>query len=88
MAALYQPNSQVFRRPTRPVPNDPPAPTAANDSDSASDPETEYDRERRRLAEAQPEGFSGWSAELRQWLAEKDKVVTKKTNLCDYWTVR
>lgn len=87
MAENWSPNTNIFQPTPAPAPAAPALATAKDGNDS--DPETQYDRERRERLAAQPHGFDGWRTELCQYLAqEEDRSVSKKTDLCEYWTVR
>lgn len=89
MATYHQPGLNIFQPSTAPAAMQAPPTRQQDDGAADSDPETEYDRERRQRIAAAPQTFDGWRAELRAYLSsEQDKTASKKTDLCDYWTVR
>lgn len=94
MEQYWEPNDTVFQRqraaqtPSARKPDEESTKAVDDEADAGSDIETEYDRERARLAAEQPQGFDGWRGELREWLKLRDATVTKKTDLCAYWAVR
>lgn len=89
MATYHQPGASIFQPSTTPAATQDPPTHPPDNSAADSDPETEYDRERRQRIAAAPQTFDGWRPELRAYLSsEQDKTTSKKTDLCDYWTVR